>query len=292
MVDDTEKGNNNESKRSLEDERKSHLSEKASSIEPDNELENIKKELLTLGIEGEDLYKIRKTDSPSIRAKKRRLMQLQMFLTRKQKRKRGEHDQGYDSSIDGEQKRLIKEQDKDIKRFMDFDHNRDHDGRLDSLGERSAIRSTFEKPIEEAANRAMSIKKAASIAAGFTDKLLGNIAKMKQKAVGDLQTHYQQKQEMAAKGAVLASQQGQQPFDHSQAHMHINQTAMVEHQQGAFAEHMNTSIAEHSQTSIAEHSRTAIAEHSVRKVASPEVTPHSSHVDRISRGSTDSGISR
>ncbi|MCD6035225.1 MAG: hypothetical protein K0R63_966 [Rickettsiales bacterium] len=118
---------------------------------------SLQEELRALGVRDEDFTKIKHSDSQEIKERKKKLKKyFQMLVAIHKKLERQE-----ERSTEGQQKKLIKSTMDKIKQFMDFDHNRDHDKILNSLGETGKNVSAFEKPIAEAA--AMLVIKSAAV---------------------------------------------------------------------------------------------------------------------------------
>ena len=135
----------------------------------DNQQELIER-LILMGVSKEDIYEEKEDDPPEIAKLKRHLILISIDSKKLKKKKSKDK-----NSIKDNQKRLIKEHEADNKRFMDFDHNRDKDGKLNSLGEHSGNRSSYEKPIVES-----TLNK-------FKEKLQKNIAEIKGKLLGELE---------------------------------------------------------------------------------------------------------
>jgi hypothetical protein len=111
--------------------------------------------LKSLGISEDELLVIKDSDPPEVVARKKKLKQMLGILADLQKKLEKAEEE---NSLSGQQRKAMKKVEEDIKRFLEFDHNRDHDGRLNSLGETGKSISTFERPIADALAVAAALK--------------------------------------------------------------------------------------------------------------------------------------
>ncbi|MEM7616752.1 MAG: hypothetical protein AAF195_00035 [Pseudomonadota bacterium] len=120
-------------------------------------IERIKEILLPFNIRDADLTIINKTDSVEIKKLKKHLIYLQKYVQKRSKKL------DYHRSYSQKNLRYLKETAEDIRRFLNFDHNRDHDGKLNSLGEHSGNRSPHEQKIENMIIKEMRQKHAKNV---------------------------------------------------------------------------------------------------------------------------------
>ncbi|MCH2038552.1 MAG: hypothetical protein MK137_08185 [Rickettsiales bacterium] len=151
-------------------------------------LQALIQELLLQGVSEKDLHREKDTDSPEIIRLKRKLVST-LSLNKKTKRKSHNLDE---NTYENKSAHHIKETAKTIRRFMDFDHNRDRDGRQ-SLGEHKGNRSTFEKKLiaatAVASVSAVERMVGADVTHDFTSGLHDKISQTKDALMGEMKDH-------------------------------------------------------------------------------------------------------
>lgn len=146
-------------------------------------IEQIVMHLKKLGITHDDLYRENEKDPQPIKQLKRRLkMRLNQLATSWAKRR-----ERHGGKFDVDQKEAQQEIDEEIKRFLDFDHTRDRDGRK-SLGETGRNVSAFEKGLlaRELVKRGRELNKAVS---HFKEQLMNKVSEIRQTLMQELGQH-------------------------------------------------------------------------------------------------------
>lgn len=179
-------------------------------------LESIKDmvlQLMAYGVLEEDIYTDRETDPPEVRKLKQELRKRVLQISQKKGK-----------TVKEQQEELIEEVKKDILRFLDFDHNRDRDGKLNSLGETGAHVSAFEAGLAKMAGFALAAKSAQAMGDDFKGPLGEKIAEMKENLMNQLRDEIA-KQTIQAAGTALGinpnlikagTQLAQSKFEHDQ----------------------------------------------------------------------------
>lgn len=161
-------------------------------------LQALIKELLLQGVAEKDLHREKDTDSPEIIRLKRKLIS-SISYSKKSKRYHRENDK---DSYENKSKANIRETIATIKRFMDFDHNRDRDGRQ-SLGEHKGNRSTFEKKlITAAAASTLNKINVSEMTHDFSNAIEEKISHTKNELMEEMKDHLMEK---AMKTAIPSS---------------------------------------------------------------------------------------
>lgn len=155
-------------------------------------LQALIQELLLQGVSEKDLHREKDTDSPEIIRLKRKLVST-LSLNKKTKRKTHDLDE---NTYENKSAHHIKETAKAIRRFMNFDHNRDHDGRQ-SLGEHKDNRSTFEKKLiaATAASAVSAVERmvGADVTHDFSSGLQEKISQTKDVLMEEMRDHLAEK---------------------------------------------------------------------------------------------------
>lgn len=152
--------------------------------------------LSRFNISKDDLLIDRSSDTPEIRQLKHKLRAMLAHQESKRKKKK-DHRNPFNYYKQAAFKR--KEIEDEIRRYMNFDHNRDKDGRLNSLGERAGARSTYEKPIARAAARTAAAVVLTKIAAdkitkGFKNAIQNQLNPVKNQVREDIRLHLEEVQ--------------------------------------------------------------------------------------------------